>query len=109
MLAAIICAHAALFVCLHRLVGDGVLGLCWTSRSGWPVRHRIRCRKAMMRATSATGNRIVTISNRPAFDVYRGDCPGIWRRTDPGELLRPCSCIFPFGVVTVIDVLVRIP
>ena len=93
----------------HRLVGDGVLGLLLDIPQRVAVRHAYPVSESLMRATSATGNRIVTINNRPAFDVYREVIAQEFGVALTRENFYDHAVHFPFGVVTVIDVLVRIP
>ena len=73
------------------------------------VKHGYPVAKALMRATSTTGNRIRLIDGRRAMDVYREVI-----RADFGVDLThgnfyDYAVHFPFGVISAADVVVRIP
>lgn len=93
----------------HRLVGQGVLAMVLDTSMRASVRHAYPVAESLMRATSAAGNRIRSINGQPAFDVYRDvvarECDVVLTR----ENFYEYAVHFPFGVVTVLDVLVRIP
>ena len=92
-----------------REVAGGVLGLCLPPDMAAVVRHGYPVSGTQMRATSTTGNRIDRIDGRPAFTVYR---EVIWASF--GVALTHANFYeyavhFPLGVITMFDVLVRIP
>ena len=92
-----------------RLVGNGAIGLLLTDGPRPIVQHDYPVSKVLMRASSAEGNRVVTIDGRPAFDVYQeviGEEFGIALTRDN---FYEYAVHFPFGVITTVDVLVRIP
>ena len=93
----------------HHLVSNGVLG--WVAPSGsHPVaRHAYPVSKSLMQATSAEGNRIVTIDGQTAFDVYQRVVQEEYGISLTRYNFYTLAVHFPFGVVTAIDVLVRIP
>lgn len=93
----------------QRLVGDGVLGLLVEPDRNIVVRHGYPVSRSLMRATSTTGNRIATIDNRPAFDVYREVVRVEYGVDLTAENFYEHAVHFPFGVVMIMDVLVRIP
>ncbi|WP_165873599.1 FIST signal transduction protein [Parasulfuritortus cantonensis] len=92
-----------------RCVGNAVLGLLLPAATAYVVGHGYPVARSLMNATSAQGNRIDRIDGRPAFDVYRD----VMRSEFGIELdhanFYDYAAHFPFGLVTAIDVLVRIP
>lgn len=93
----------------ERVVGNGVLGLLLPAGTPVRVRHDYPVSRALMTATSTVGNRVISIDGRPAFEVYQNII-----RAEYGVDLTQANFYdyavhFPFGIVTVIDVLVRIP
>jgi hypothetical protein len=62
-----------------------------------------------MNATSTAGNRIDRINNRPAFDVYQEVIAAEYGVTLTRSNFYDHAVHFPFGLVTVLDILVRIP
>lgn len=92
-----------------RLLGNGALGLLLPIGSRAVVRHAYPVSQSLMRATSATGNRIVTIDDRPAFSVYQRMVREEYGVDLTAENFYTLAVHFPFGVVTAFDVLVRIP
>ena len=93
----------------QRIVSNGVMGWVLPPSTRTVVRHGYPVSKSLLKATSTAGNRIDTIDGRPALSVYREVI-----RTEYGvELTRDNfydhAVHFPFGVVTALDVLVRIP
>ncbi|MBK7654677.1 MAG: FIST C-terminal domain-containing protein [Betaproteobacteria bacterium] len=92
-----------------RLVENGVLGLLLTDQTSIIVKHDYPVSQTLMRATSATGNRIVTIDNRPAFEVYQEVISAEYGIALTEENFYQYAVHFPFGVVMAVDVLVRIP
>lgn len=93
----------------EQIVGDAVLGLMLADQLPAIVKHDYPVSKTLMRATSATGNRIVTINNRPAFDVYQEIIGAEYGVALTRENFYQYAVHFPFGVVMAVDVLVRIP
>lgn len=91
-----------------QVIGDGVLGLVLpeqvsTSAHGYPVA------KSLMQATSTVGNRIELIDGRPAMDVYRDVIAAEFGIALTPENFYDYAVHFPFGVVSALDVMVRIP
>jgi hypothetical protein len=92
-----------------RLIQNGVLGIYFPRAMKWAVHHAYEQSTSQWRATSATGNRIVTIEDRPAFEVYQEI---IWEQYQVRlnkENFYDYAVHFPFGLVTAVDILVRIP
>jgi hypothetical protein len=92
-----------------QFVGDGMLGLLLPAATKYVVSHGYPVTESLMTATSGQGNRIDEINGEPAFKVYRDVI-----RTELGIELTHANFYdyaahFPFGLVTTIDVLVRIP
>lgn len=93
----------------ERLVGDGVLAIDLGPQVATVVRHAYPVSKALLRATAAQGNRIIQIDGRPAFEVYQEVIAHEYGVTLTRENFYEHAVHFPFGVITVVDVLVRIP
>jgi hypothetical protein len=92
-----------------RLVQNGVLGLYFPKKMNSAVHHAYEESDIPFRATSATGNRIVKIDGQPAFAAYQKI---IWEQYAvelTKENFYDYAVHFPFGLVTAMDVLVRIP
>lgn len=92
-----------------QLVGQGALGLFLPEVSRVAVKHAYPVSKTLMRSTSAQGNRIDRIDNRPAFEVYRDVIAAEYGIALTHENFYDYAVHFPFGLVTAVDVLVRIP
>lgn len=93
----------------NHLVQDGALVMRFPATTKVVTHHAYEESESLLRATSAEGNRIVTINNQCAFDVYQkivGEQFGVIL-TD--ENFYKHAVHFPFGLVTATDVLVRIP
>lgn len=94
----------------QALIGGGVLGiLLGREIDQVALRHDYPVSQTLMRATSTVGNRIERIDGRPAFAVYQEVI-----RHEFGIDLTPDNFYdyavhFPFGLITAVDVLVRIP
>lgn len=92
-----------------RFVANGALALVLPDLERHAVAHSYPTSQTLMRATSTTGNRIDRIDGRPALEAYKAVI-----RTEYGVDLTPdnfydLAVHHPFGVVTALDVLVRIP
>jgi hypothetical protein len=92
-----------------RLIGNGVLLLLLPKEARTVVKHGYPVSRALMRATSTEGNRIDKIDGRPAFEVYREVVRAEYGVELTHENFYDLAVHFPFGVITAIDVLVRIP
>lgn len=93
----------------ERLLGDGVLAINMGTHVATAVRHAYPVSNSLMRATAAQGNRIIHIDGRPAFEVYQEVIAQEYGVALTRENFYDYAVHFPFGVVTVVDVLVRIP
>lgn len=93
----------------EKTVCNGVLGLLLPQETRLVVRHGYPVSKKLMSATSSEGNRIDRIDGRPAFDVYQDVMATEFGITLNRENFYEYAVHFPFGVVTALDVLVRIP
>ncbi|MDT8991829.1 FIST N-terminal domain-containing protein [Curvibacter sp. APW13] len=93
----------------ERLLGHGVLAINLGAQVVTAVRHAYPVSQALMRATAAQGNRILQIDGRPAFEVYQEVVAREYRVALTRENFYDYAVHFPFGVITVVDVLVRIP
>jgi hypothetical protein len=93
----------------HRLVQDGVLGLLVGDMKRAAVHHAYAESKSLCRATSAQGNRIVTVDGKPAFAAYQEIIAAEYGVALTPENFYANAVHFPFGLVTAVDILVRIP
>lgn len=91
------------------LVGNGVLGMLLPAASRVAVKHAYPVSETLMRSTSAEGNRIDRINHRPAFEVYREVIAAEYGIALTQDNFYDYAVHFPFGLVTAVDVLVRIP
>ena len=92
-----------------QTVINGVLGLYFPFELNSAVHHAYEESIRQYRATSAIGNRIVEIDGRKAFEVYKEI---VWEQYSvqlTNENFYEYAVHFPFGLVTAMDVLVRIP
>lgn len=92
-----------------RLVQNGVLGLYFPQKMNSAVHHAYEESTTQFRATSAAGNRIVEIDGRPAFEVYQQLIGEQYAVELTKENFYDYAVHFPFGLVTAMDILVRIP
>jgi hypothetical protein len=92
-----------------RLVKNGVLGLYFPWAINSAVHHAYEESINQFRATSATENRIVEIDGRPAFEAYQKIIREQYAVELTKENFYDYAVHFPFGLVTAMDVLVRIP
>ena len=93
----------------HALMGEGALGLLLPDPTHVMLNHGYPVSQRLMEATSTSGNRIDTIDGRPALEVYQSVVFNEYGVTLTRENFYDLAAHFPFGVVTVVDVLVRIP
>lgn len=94
----------------ESLIGGGVLAMLLGDEVGTlALRHDYPVSETLMRATSSQGNRVEHIDGRPAFAVYQE----VIRREFGIDLTHDnfydYAVHFPFGLITAVDVLVRIP
>ncbi|NTV96608.1 MAG: histidine kinase [Thiobacillus sp.] len=92
-----------------RVVGGGVLGLLLPDETQVAVSHGYPVTESLMNATSTAGNRIDLINGRPAFDVYRDVILAEFGIELTHANFYDYAAHYPFGLVTTLDVLVRIP
>lgn len=93
----------------ERQAGMGVICLLLPPAAEALTRHGYPISRALMTATSGQGNRIDTIDHRPAFDVYQQLILAEYGVHLTRENFYDYAVHFPFGLVTMVDVLVRIP
>lgn len=92
-----------------RNVGNGVIGLRLPAAARAVVRHGYPVAATVMHATSSEGNRIDRIDDRPAMEVYREVILAEYGVGLTNENFYDYAVHYPFGVVALLDVLVRIP
>ncbi len=73
------------------------------------VEHAYPVSKALFRATSTDGNRIDQINGQPALAVYQALLKDEYRVELTPENFYQHAVHYPFGLITALDVLVRIP
>lgn len=93
----------------NRLIGNAVLGLLLPAQTRTVVKHGYPVSKRLMSATSAENNRIDHIDGKPAFTVYQEVIQAEFGIEITHENFYEYAVHFPFGLVTLVDVLVRIP
>lgn len=93
----------------HRCVSDAVLGLYIPRPASMAVEHDYPVSQSILRATSTVGNRIDTINGRPALDVYQEIIQAEYGVTLTRDNFYSYGVHYPFGVITALKVLVRIP
>lgn len=92
----------------ESLVPNGVIGVLLPA-AGIIVKHGYPVAKTRMQAISTTGNRIILIDQRPAFDVYQEVIYADFGVTLTRENFYDYAVHFPFGLIMAAEVLVRIP
>lgn len=92
-----------------RLVADGVLGLLLPPQAGSLSQHGFPKAKSLLKATSTTGNRIAEIDGRPAMQMYQEVILADYGVTLTPENFYEYAVHYPFGVVSLLDVQIRIP
>lgn len=94
----------------EAFIDGAMLGILLPGEPGaFVVRHDYPVSESLMRATSADGNRIDQIDNRPAFDVYQEIIRSEYGVALTRDNFYDYAVHYPFGLVTAADVLVRIP
>lgn len=93
----------------EKCLGEGVLGLLLDKDIRSTVKHGYPVSKSLMSATSTLGNRIDTLNHRPAFEVYQEVIKAEYGVDLSRDNFYDLAVHFPFGLITVLDVLVRIP
>lgn len=93
----------------ERLHGEGVIALLLPASTRTLVEHGFPVSRALMQATSTEGNRIDHIDGKPAFSVYQEIMWSEYGVQLTHDNFYDYAVHFPFGVVTMLDVLVRIP
>lgn len=92
-----------------RVIGDGVLGLLLPPEAGSLSQHGFPKARTTLKATSTTGNRISEIDGRPAMEVYQEVILADYGVTLTLENFYEYAVHYPFGVVSLLDVQIRIP
>ena len=93
----------------QQMYRNAMLGLVLPPQTRSAVAHGYPVSKALMRATSTEGNRIDTIDGRPALAVYQEVIHNEYGVELTPENFYQYGVHYPFGLVTSLDVLVRIP
>lgn len=93
----------------EKIVGNGVLGILLPNAPRAVVCHEYSVSESRFWASSSHGNRIESIDNRPAFEVYQALVKSEYGVDLTRDNFYQLAVHFPFGVMTAVDVLVRIP
>ncbi len=94
----------------ERVMQDGVLALLLPSYPGAVVEHCYHAPKRLVSATATSGNRIITIDWRPAFDVYREAAREEYGIEIDRDNFYRIAVHFPFGILRANgEIVVRIP
>ncbi len=92
-----------------QCVGNAVLGLSIDNPAAAVLAHGYPVSKATMKATATRGNCIDFIDGRPALTVYQEIVLVEYGVALTRDNFYAYGVHFPFGVITALDVLVRIP
>lgn len=99
---------ACLFDQEHVIQG-GCIALLLPANLQFVVEHQYPVSKTLFRATSTTGNRIDQIDGKPAMAVYQELLKSEFGVELTPENFYEYAVHYPFGLVTALDILVRIP
>lgn len=92
-----------------RVIQGGCIALLLPELCQFVVEHQYPVSKPLFRATSTTGNRINQIDGKPAMAVYQKLLKSEFDVSLTPENFYQYAVHYPFGLVTALDVLVRIP
>ena len=92
-----------------QCLAQAALALLLPAPSGVILCHGYPVSERLMMATSTLGNRVDSIDHQPAFEVYQSVIRQEYGVTVTRDNFYEHAVHFPFGVITAIDVLVRIP
>jgi len=110
-----VCAGSETFqpiACLFdgkRCLGHGALGIVLPAARKICVEHGYPVAKSLMRATSTQGNRIDRIDGKPAMAVYQQVIADDYGVALAHENFYDYAVHYPFGLVSSLEILVRIP
>lgn len=93
----------------HRVVSNGAVGLLLPADHRLALQHAYPVSKALLRATSTSGNRIDHIDGRPAMTVYQEVIAEEYGIALTQANFYDYAVHYPFGLIGPLDVLVRIP
>lgn len=93
----------------HHMVEQGAIGMLLPADTPFALKHGYPVSQKLMAATTTTGNRIDTIDHQPAFTVYQQVVQAEYGVQLTRDNFYDLAVHFPFGLITAIDVLVRIP
>lgn len=92
-----------------RVVSNGLLGIILPPTLNTYLCHGYPTPKKTMTATSTSGNAIDTIDGRPAMAVYREVIREEYGIEVTHENFYDYAVHYPFGVISALEILVRIP
>jgi len=93
----------------QTLFSNGLIGFWLPEDAAVVVKHEYPVSISTLKATSGSANRVEHINGRPAFEVYREIIQAEFGTTVTHENFYQLGVHFPLGLVTAVDVLVRIP
>lgn len=93
----------------HQLISNGAIGIVLEAGIQVAVQHNYPVTKSLMRATSTVGNRIDKIDGEPAMSVYQRVIASEFGIVLTPETFYEYAVHYPFGLISSLDVLVRIP
>ncbi|MDD2886053.1 MAG: FIST N-terminal domain-containing protein [Dechloromonas sp.] len=92
-----------------RIVQAGCIALLIPAAKQFVIEHGYPVTDALFRATSTTGNRIEKIDGKPALAVYQALLKSEFGIDITPDNFYQYAVHYPFGLVTLLEVLVRIP
>jgi hypothetical protein len=93
----------------EKVVENGLLGMILPDDLKVTLAHGYPTPKKSMQATSTSGNRIDKIDGKPAMEVYRNIIREEYGIEITADNFYDYAVHYPFGVVSALEVLVRIP
>lgn len=93
----------------HQHIGNGALAILLPTEHRFTVQHHYPVSESLFSATSTDGNRIDQIDGRPAMKVYQEVVEREFAVTLTPETFYDYAVHYPFGLVSAVEVLVRIP
>ncbi len=93
----------------QKIIANGVLGFILPATNQVELAHGYTQSSTPLPATSSVANQVDTISDRPAFEIYQQMIRDAYGIAVTHENFYDYAAHFPFGIMTVCDILVRIP
>ena len=93
----------------NHFIEQGCIAMLLSAETRFAVAHGYSTSESIFRATSATGNRIDKINDRPALEIYQELVKREFGIDITPENFYQYAVHYPLGLVTALDVMVRIP